>query len=159
MSDYDRGYQGLGREEDTSDLEYNRGVQDRLAGNPPDGGGWQDLPRVRAAWANVGEYWAHDPHGTLASMVKVLTGFTIVGAIIGLVLGVLLGDAWTKTGPLTWGVNFAYVSFWVFGFMIAAGLIGVSLVKPTKRGTLVLVILLASLVFMLWTFVSWRMYT
>ena len=157
MSDYDRGYQGLGRTEDTNDLEYSRGEQDREAEDRAQGGGSMD--RVRGRWANVGALWVEDPHGTLASMIKVLTGFTIVGGVIGIVLGAVLGDAWTKTGPLTWGVNFAYVAFWVFGMMTAAGLMGVSLVKPTKRGTLVLLILVVALVYMLWTFVSWRMYT
>ena len=112
-----------------------------------------DLTRFRAASAQVGAQWAKDPKATLATMIKVLIGFTIVGGVIGTVLGLLLGDAWTKTGPLTWGVNFAYVTFWFDGMITASWLIAASLFKPTARGCLSLLILLAALVYMAWTIV------
>jgi hypothetical protein len=152
--DYDKGYRGAAKDEDTNEAEYARGQQDRIQGQPMGGaGGGTDLTRLRERSAAVGRAWVEDPKGTLAAMVKVLIGFTIVGGVIGTVLGLILGDAWTKTGALTWGVNFAYVAFWFDSLITASWLIAVAFYKPTRRGLLVLLILLAALIYMAWTFV------
>lgn len=151
MSDYDKGFRGAGRDEDTNSAEYNRGEQDRLQGQPWGGGrGGMDLTRVRAAAERFGEEWRINPRASLAAMIKVTIGFTVLGGIIGTVLGLVLGNGWTRTGALTWGINGAYITFWFDGMLNASMLMGVSLVKPTARGCLVLLIFLVALVYMGW---------
>lgn len=151
MSDYDKGFRGEARDEDTNYTEYSRGERDRVQGLPQGGarGGW-DLTGVRIAAERFGNEWRADPGAALAAMVKVTVGFTILGGVIGTVLGLLLGDKWTKTGALTWGINGAYLVFWFDGMLNASMLLGASLTKATVRGCLVLLILVAALVYMGW---------
>lgn len=152
MSDYDKGFRGEARDEDTNYTEYSRGEQDRVQGQPWGGGGrgGMDLSKVRAAAERFGDAWRADPRRALAAMIKEIIGYTILGGVIGTVLGLLLGDTWTMTGALTWGINGAYLVFWFDGMINASMLLGAWLTKRTARGGLVLLILVAALVYMGW---------
>ena len=155
MSDYQRGYRNEGGD---GSSEYDRGRRDAAAGNPsneyfmasPDNvnavGGGLDTTRPRAASVRVGEDWARHPDASVKAMIRVLFAFTVLGGVLGYFVGNWLHDSslWPP-----------YTRFFFFfdGLLVTSWLLGATLVgRGTKRGTLTLLFVGGSVVFMIWSY-------
>jgi hypothetical protein len=142
--DYDKGYRGAAREEDTSESEYQRGVQDRIAGQPYEPGrGAMDLSRLREASFGMGQAWAKNPDATLKAMLKVIFGITVIGGVVG---------ALFSGGNIGQAITFAKVFFWLAaGAIYVPAIIGVTLAgRGTRRGWLTILFLGGLVVYMAW---------
>ena len=149
-SDYEKGYRG---EAGVNNAEYQRGVQDQYLATPrpliepaplyvAPASGAADMSGVRSASANVGALWVKDPDGTMKSMLRVILGFTVVGGVVGFVVGNWLNDS------SLW-LSYAKFFFWFAGLVITSMLLGVTWVRQgTRRGTLTIIFLGGTLIVM-----------
>jgi hypothetical protein len=101
--DYRKGYSGQAKDSDTSEGEYQRGVDDRRAGRAASGMGAMDLSDVSAGSIVVARQWARNPNKTLREMILSLIVFSVGLGLIGFAgslafSAMLLRTGWTS-GP------------------------------------------------------------
>jgi hypothetical protein len=164
--DYMAGRTGSGSRSDADEpTEYDRGERDRLTAMAPqesDGGsgsgssgyvssvpvasGAMDLSGVRSAAAGMGTEWAKDPDRTLKWMLVVWFGFTVLGGILGFLVG-----SWLHDGGL-W-LSYAKVFFFFASIIYVPAILGATLVgRATARGCLTIVFLGGLSAFFVWTY-------
>ena len=93
--------------------EYNRGVAEYQG---------RDKPGQAPGYAGglkTGEEWADNPNKTLAGMVRILFGSTVVIGLLVAGVAWVLGPSWAES-PLSWGLIAGGVWFWLLGLMTAA---------------------------------------
>ena len=163
--DYWAGRTGSSSREGADDpTEYDRGERERLAQSssetsaspsssgqdysytPPAAGGGLDLTQFSESAAEVGREWGKDPDSTLKGMLKVMTGFVILGGIAGGLVGSLLHDG---------GLWLSYAkAFFFFASIIYVPMIFWATIagRATARGCLTIVFLGGLSVWMAWTY-------
>jgi hypothetical protein len=142
--DYDKGYRGAPKDENTNESEYQRGRFDSSVGNPNESEQrGMDLSGVREAAAQTSQQWAKDPDATLKSMLKVIVGSTVIGGVIGALI---------SGGDIGQAVTFAKVFFWLVAGVVCLPVItGASLSgRGTRRGWLTILFLGGLVVYMAW---------
>jgi hypothetical protein len=145
-SDYDKGFRGTMRDQDTDEAEYRRGQIAFAAANPH--GRMMDTSGVKASSQGFRRAWDQNPNGALGEMLRQLVKFTlatflVVAGVAFVVLMMLGGDVKTAIYPGIWAASFV---FFLSGVQAVAMLAG-SLVngKATGRGVLFLLILVLAL--------------
>jgi hypothetical protein len=96
--------------------------------------------RVDTTWARkggvtLGRSWAVDPDGTLKGMLSAWAAFTLLGIVVGALVG-----AWLHDGGL-W-LAFGKITYFFVGILLVPVVVAVTLVgKGTLRGLLTVVML------------------
>ena len=149
--DYNKGYRGTMRDEDTDEAEYHRGQIAFAAANPH--GTMMDTSGIKRSSAAFRRAWDQNPNAALGEMIRQLVSFPIkVGLIVALVAAfVLVMFLQTElklalVGGLAIGLGIGGVVFFLSGVQ-AVGMLAGSLLngKATGRGVLFLLILVVVL--------------
>jgi hypothetical protein len=149
--DYNKGYRGTLRDENTDEAEYRRGQIAFAAANPS--GKMLNTAGVERSSRAFRGAWDQNPNAALGEMIRQLVKYTlvtflVVGSVAFVALVMLGGDLKTAIYPGIWAAS---AVFFISGIQAVAMLAG-SLVngKSTGRGVLFLLILL----FALWSLCS-----
>lgn len=165
--DYWAGRTGSSSRDGADDpSEYDRGERERLeqrtsdpsassssssgpgySSTAPVAGGGLDLTQFKESAAGVGREWAKDPDRTVKGILKVMAGFTILGGVLGALVG-----SWLHDGGL-W-LSWAKAFFFFASIIYVPMIVGATLVgRGTARGCLTVVFLGGMTVFLVWTYV------
>ena len=150
-SDYDKGYRGTMRDQDTDEAEYRRGQAAFAAAYPH--GSMMDTRAIKASSQAFRRAWDTNPNAALGEMIRQVVGFPIkVGLVVAFVAALVLvlflhtELKLALVGGIALGLGVGGFVFFLSGVQ-AAGTLAGSLIhgKATGRGVLFLVVLVVVL--------------